>query len=445
MHFSFQWRLLAAMSLVIYGAIAFLIIRFLAHNLLFAIIFGITATLAVYAVWMIYSGEHERFNAGWRMLVISVAAIVLELFIYVRRADDLRALAGVILLTGLYVASFNMLRSRYWRQARAAGAASGETANFVSPYLIVNPKSGDGRAIRAHIPELAERMGVHVMVMQQEDTVESLARKAAESGADVLGISGGDGSIGAVAKVAMEYGLPIVVLPGGTKCHFARDIGLDPKRIADSLAGFHGVRRTVDAGSINGRMFLNNASFGLYADIVDHPEYREHKSAVTRDVVRGILSGERNLYDLNFTNGTEEFHQAVEVLVGVNEYETMSLFTVGQREHMNEKVLQVTALTNLNDSLLKKLVSSISVKKLKDGHIRDFFQWITPEFWIRSMGPPLVVGVDGEREVYANPVRIQILPNALTLYVPPEGERGRQQNPFSGKMVGRLWHAAYHG
>src|SRR5690606_33418510 len=106
---------------------------------------------------------------------------------------------------------------------------------------------------------------------------QKLARQAIQDGADVLGISGGDGSIGAVAKVAMEYDVPLVVLPGGTRCHFARDLGLDPRYLVDGLDGFKGVERRIDVGDINGRVFLNNISLGAYADIVDHKEYREQK------------------------------------------------------------------------------------------------------------------------------------------------------------------------
>src|SRR4051794_41872451 len=111
-------------------------------------------------------------------------------------------------------------------------------------------------------------------VLGEDDDAAELAR-AAE--ADVLGAAGGDGSVASVAAVAVERDLPLVVVPYGTRNHFARDLGLDRDDPLAALAGFgfEGEERRVDVGRAGERRVLNNNSFGPYAPPLhprgDHP------------------------------------------------------------------------------------------------------------------------------------------------------------------------------
>jgi diacylglycerol kinase family enzyme len=413
-----------------------------AHNIIFAIVVVATAALLSYTTWLVVTGSGKRRTKARLFVVITSVALIAEFVYFIRQVEHIWALVIFIILTVIYVELAETLRAYYWRQQRAAAQDTQQTANFKKPYLIMNPKSGNGRAIKAHIDVLAKEQGIKVLILKKEDNVEEIARRAAKAGADVLGISGGDGSIGAVAKVALEHKLPMVVLPGGTKCHFARDIGLDPKRITDSLAGFTGVRRQVDLGSINGRIFLNNVSFGLYADIVDNPDYRNNKLHVIRQVLQEIVSGRKNIYDLQFLAGKKQIKKAVQVLVSVNAYKTLSIFELGQRERLDEGILQVTAVTKLNDEMITRLMRSISIDRLhKHEAIPDFYQWTAKTFNITSKTKKLVVGVDGEREEYQTPVTVQILPGALTIYVPAEGIRSRPKGAFSPRFAKQLWRA----
>jgi diacylglycerol kinase family enzyme len=350
-----------------------------------------------------------------------------------------RLLIAFCVLMATYALIVVALRRAYWRTKRQTGLPDHSLALFQNPVLLVNPKAGNGRAIKAGIPSLAEHAGVDVRVMQKGDDVESLARQAAEDGADVLGISGGDGSIGAVAKVAIEKDLPMVVLPGGTRCHFARDIGLEPKRIADSLSGFHGVERRIDAAEINGRIFLNNASFGLYADIVSHPEYRDNKLRVSRQVLTSLADGTKPAYNLRFQHGHKQFHKAVQVLVGVNSYRMLSLTELGQRVSVDGGHLQVTVFGHLNNATVAKLLQAVSIDRLRSADPSALDQWESPTFHIRGPGRRLVVGVDGENETFDNPIKVRILPGALRIYVPAEGLRSRPKRLLSFFLVQQLW------
>jgi diacylglycerol kinase family enzyme len=317
------------------------------------------------------------------------------------------------------VDSIKPLRNIYKQKQRQLDNSSGKAARFKYPVLIINPKSGNGRAINAHIAQLAQRQKIQPIIIKGEDDIEIVARQAVASGADALGISSGDGSIGAVAKVAIEYNLPIVVLPGGTRCHFARDLGLNINRIGDGLAGFSGKERRIDVGNINGRIFLNNTSIGLYADIVSHPEYREDKFDVSRKVLRSIVNGKKKLYDLQFRYGQTKFKEALQVLVGVNCYNTVNIFELGHREQLDGGVLQVTAVTKINNDVVKKILNPLIIDKLHILSNQDAFQqWETHSFRIKNSTDSLELGVDGEYEVYDNPVTVRIMPKALRIYVP---------------------------
>jgi diacylglycerol kinase family enzyme len=333
-----------------------------------------------------------------------------------------------------------ILRRDYWREMRRRNELTAKMAHFQNPFLIINPVAGNGRAVKAHIDELAKKQGIMVIFTRKGDDLESVARRAVRKGADVLGVSGGDGSLGAVAKVAIEQHLPVVVLPGGTRCHFARDLGLAPKRITDALEGFHGVERVVDVADIDGRIFLNNASFGLYADIVDSPGYREHKVQASRNVLRSLVNGRKDVYDLHFRRGKLRVCKAVQVLVGVNSYETFNVFELGHRERLDGGVLQITAITRLNDETMRKLLSTMGIDRLeKNDTYSDIFQWTSKSFSITNSTGRIVAGIDGEREEYVTPVTIRIKPLALRIFVPAEGLRNRPKNPFSMFVVRRIW------
>lgn len=446
MELKLRWRLISFLALVIFTLLSFAIVILVARNLIFAASLSLSVSLLAYAAWLIFTGASRRHQLGIVYLIIGLATLVVELVLFLAEARNAQAFVAVLVVAAVYLVIIGILRNRYWQELRKSGETSGKTAHFRHPILIVNPKAGNGRAIKADIPELAKKQGINVVVTKKGDNIEALARQAARAGADVIGISGGDGSIGAAAKVALEFNLPLVVLPGGTRCHFARDLGLDPNRIADSLAGFTGTERRIDVANINDRIFLNNASFGLYADIVAHPEYREHKMEVSRKVLGSIATGDQKPYDLQFQHNNTKFKQAVQVLISVNSYNTVNISELGHRERLDGGVLQVTAVTRLNDALVKTLLQPTTLNKLsKLKSLPDFHQWEATKFEVTSSAKTLHVGVDGETETYNTPVVIKIMSAALRIFVPAEGVRNRPKEALSWVMMRRLWQTAIHG
>jgi diacylglycerol kinase family enzyme len=273
-------------------------------------------------------------------------------------------------------------------------------------------------------------MGVEVYVTEAGDDIVALAEQAVANGADVLGVSGGDGTLAAVATVAMKHGLPLVVLPGGTKCHFARDIGLDPENMPQSLDGFSGVERLVDVGEINGRTFLNNTSLGLYAAIVSRDDYRHNKAGVTGEVTRELVTSPRPYYDLEFVDkdGKHRTHAAV-IQVGVNRVEVMSWSELGARKRMDEGVLHVIVLPELTDQSAGQLVGAMMpFRRSSIGYL----EWTATSFTVSNPNGNLMAGIDGETVALDSPkVTINIKKQALRLYVPAAGPTSRHIKPFS--------------
>jgi diacylglycerol kinase family enzyme len=148
----------------------------------------------------------------------------------------------------------------------------------VHPLLLVNAGSGGGRTQDSIVSAARELDVEHHVVGPGDDFGEVLAA-ALGRGADLLAAAGGDGTLCAVANVAMDHDLPMIVAPAGTRNHFALDLGLALKDPAGVLRACltSGHERRVDVGTVNGSTFLNNASLGVYATAVGSSDYRDHK------------------------------------------------------------------------------------------------------------------------------------------------------------------------
>ena len=124
-------------------------------------------------------------------------------------------------------------------------------------------------------PSGREERGIEAVVLEPGSDLAALAAEQVELGADALGVAGGDGSLAVVAAVALEAGLPFVCVPAGTRNHFALDLGVDRRDLVGALTVFtEAVERQIDVAEVNGRLFLNNLSLGLYGDAVQQPGYR---------------------------------------------------------------------------------------------------------------------------------------------------------------------------
>ena len=170
------------------------------------------------------------------------------------------------------------------------------------PVLIFNPRSGGGKAERFKLADEARKRGIEPIELGPPWDLEALVRGALDRGADGLAMAGGDGSQAIVAAIAAERGLPYACVPAGTRNHFALDLGVDRDDVVGALDAFvDGGERTVDLAEINGRVFVNNVSLGLYAEAVQRQGYRDAKLRTLLDTVPDVLGPGGPGLDLRWT------------------------------------------------------------------------------------------------------------------------------------------------
>jgi Diacylglycerol kinase catalytic domain len=144
--------------------------------------------------------------------------------------------------------------------------------------LFYNPKSGGGKAERFHVAREARDRGVEPVELHLGDDLATLVLDAIANGADAVGVAGGDGTQAIAAAIAAERGLPYVCVPAETRNHFALDLDVDRDDVVGALDAFtKGGERVVDLAEVNGRVFVNNVSLGVYAEAVQSTGYRDAK------------------------------------------------------------------------------------------------------------------------------------------------------------------------
>jgi diacylglycerol kinase family enzyme len=285
------------------------------------------------------------------------------------------------------------------------------------PVLIMNPKSGGGKAERFHLVDECVARGIQPIVLQRGDDLLVLARDAIERGADVIGMAGGDGSQALVATVAAEYGVPHVCVPAGTRNHFALDLGLDREDVVGALDAFvDGVERRVDLARVNGRVFVNNATMGLYAKIVQSEAYRDAKLKTTADMLPDLLGPDAKPFDLRFVGPDEVEHPSAHlILVSNNPYQLDHLAGRGTRTRMDLGTLGIVTAYIAGP---QQAVSFVGFEAA--GHIRMFpgwLEWDSPTFRVDS-GKSVEIGIDGEAMLLDPPLIFEAMPGALRVRIP---------------------------
>ena len=282
----------------------------------------------------------------------------------------------------------------------------------------MNMKSGGGKAERFHLVDECHARGIQPIVLQPGDDLLELAATAITQGGDVIGMAGGDGSQALVATVAAQHDIPYVCVPAGTRNHFALDLGLDRDNVVGALDAFyHGVERRIDLARVNGRIFVNNASMGLYAKIVQSQAYRDAKLKTAADMLPDMIGPDALPFDLRFIgpDGTER-PTAHLLMVSNNPYQLDHLGSQGTRLRMDLGTLGVVAARIAGPAEAVQFVALEAA-----GRIRSFsgwLEWDTPEFRVDS-GEPIEIGIDGEAMLLRPPLVFEILPGALRARVPP--------------------------
>jgi diacylglycerol kinase family enzyme len=262
-------------------------------------------------------------------------------------------------------------------------------------FLLINPRSGRGGPDPDELADAARDRGIDPHVLASGEDAAELARGA---DADAIGIAGGDGSLGAVAAVALERDLPFACVPFGTRNHFARDLGLDRDDPIGALDAFGGDELRIDVGRAGDRLFLNNVSFGVYASLVHRRErHRRRRDALAR--FRALARTLRHPHRSRVRLGGELLTARV-VLVANNEYE-LTLFELGARDSLTGGRLHVYSADGL-------------LPRTWDERAGIAFTLEAPE--------RLRAAVDGEPAGFESPLEFRIEPRALRVLVPPGRE-----------------------
>ncbi len=286
------------------------------------------------------------------------------------------------------------------------------------PVLICNPWSGGGKVAKFGLVELAESLGVEVVMLDHGLDLEQLARDAVARGADCLAMAGGDGSQALVASIAIEHDLPFVCVTAGTRNHFALDLGLDREDPRLSLDAFRdGIERRIDYATVDGRLFVNNVSLGIYATIVQQPGYREAKSETTKALLPEMLGKTHEPFDLQFDDPDgSEVNGAFLVQVSNNPYVLGATLDASQRRRLDTGRLGVVAITASSGAEAAAVVALSALgQRRRSPHWHEF---TTERFEVRSRSGMAFAGVDGEALELETPLRFEIHPRGLRLLVP---------------------------
>jgi diacylglycerol kinase family enzyme len=274
------------------------------------------------------------------------------------------------------------------------------------PVLVVNPRSGDGKAARFRLADEARARGIETVELGPGQDLAALVRQAVDDGADALAMAGGDGSQAVVAAIAADAGLPYACIPSGTRNHFALDLGVDRDDVVGALdALVCGGERRVDLAEVNGRVFVNNVSLGVYAEAVQLPGYRGAKMRTLIDTASAVLGpGSPSAgSDLRWTTpGGRTMHGAGIILVGNNQYRLGGAAGAGTRPALDRGELGVTVVDP---------PSSAGPRGR-----RPWRQWTTEALHVGS-ARPIPAGIDGEAALLEPPAQFRVRPGALRVRV----------------------------
>lgn len=278
------------------------------------------------------------------------------------------------------------------------------TSRPAQPALIVNPRSGGGKAARFDLVGHCRARGIEPILFARGDDLSALATAAVHNGADALGMAGGDGSQAAVAAVAAEHDIPYVCVPAGTRNHFAADLGIDRRDVVGALDAFtEGRERRIDLGRVNSRAFVNNVGVGMYGAVVESPAYREHKMRTVVEMLPELIGPRAEPFALRFTGSNGEVHEsAALVLVSNNPYVIDPRLQHGTRGDLAEGVLGVISVTGPPPHGLS--------------------EWTTPTFRVDSV-TTVALGIDGESVAMEPPLVFEADARALRVRTVPRRRR----------------------
>jgi diacylglycerol kinase family enzyme len=411
-----RWLARSAFVLMVAAAAVMIIFAGLA-SLAMVIVGAVGAALMLAAGYWFLA---RRGLVRWLALAVLILAPIAVLVVFALHRLVLVAVVSVVLVA-LAIAAARLALT-------PVTAGPGMPVREVPPpkraFLIMNPRSGGGKVAKFGLKEKALALGAEVVLLEGPGTVDvaALARQAVADGADLLGVAGGDGTQALVAGIAAEHDLPFLVISAGTRNHFAMDLGLDrdnPAACLDALTD-DGVEQRIDLGLIGGRTFVNNASFGAYAEIVESPAYRDDKRGTTLQLLPDILTGHRGAR-LSAHAATTTITGPQALLVSNGPYEMTDIAGLSRRARLDAGMLGIVAVT------VDSARQAVELLRRGGGHGVSVFT--AGEVVVDADVPEVPVGIDGETVMMPTPVRCAVRPRALRVRVPRDRPGIRPPKP----------------
>jgi len=290
--------------------------------------------------------------------------------------------------------------------------------------VIVNTHSGSAQA--AHDAETLiktfHRAGVTANVSFAKDGAEVIAatRAAVAAGASTVVAGGGDGTINAVASELIGSACVLGILPLGTLNHFAKDLCI-PLRLDDAIAVIAaGHVEAIDTGEVNGRLFLNNSSLGLYADIVRSRQRQQRRLGRRKwpAFVTALIMALRRYPFMTIhlaADGLEQPRETPFIFIGNNAY-SMSGFSVGERPSLQGGILSVYVAQRTSRLGLLRLALQALFGRLSQASDFDALQ--VRDLLVETRRRRLPVATDGEVTWLPTPLHYRIRPRSLQVLTP---------------------------
>ena len=290
--------------------------------------------------------------------------------------------------------------------------------------VIVNAGSGGGndQALVDRLARLLAAAGVRAVIelARSGDAIAAAVGNAIARRPRLIVAGGGDGTVSTVAAGLVDTGIALGVLPLGTLNHFAKDLGI-PLDLADAVALLaDGRTAPVDVGEVNGRIFVNNSSLGLYPDIVRDRERQQKRLGRGKwpAFVWATLAALRRFPFLGvalLVDGKEVLRRTPFVFIGNNEYR-MEGFAIGERSALDDGRLSLYVAQRPGRWRLLQLALRALTGRLRQA--RDFDVILATDIVIRSRKKRLYVATDGEVSVMTPPLRYRVRPASLLVVRP---------------------------
>ena len=289
--------------------------------------------------------------------------------------------------------------------------------------VIVNSSSGPGHedGIQKTLADAFKTAGVdaEIKLARTGSEVNTLAQRAAKGDAETIVAGGGDGTISSVASAIIGTNKRLGILPFGTMNHFAKDlfIPLELEGAIETIVAGHETK--VDVGEVNGEIFINNSSLGLYPSLVHKREKQQRLGwGKWPAYVWAAIAVLRRYPFLNVrvgVDGAELKSHTPFVFIGNNEYE-METLNIGGRTCLDRGELSLYMTNRTGRLALIRLALRALFGGLRQE--KDFVALCTKEIWIETKHKRIGVALDGEVTVLQPPLHYRSLPAALRVLTP---------------------------